>query len=75
MIILEWRPIPDYEEYYEISEFGDIKNIKTGKIRSARINKKHGYIDIDLYKDGHCCWKRVHRLVAEAFIPNCNAFR
>jgi len=69
---MEWRNIPGYEGYYEISEYGDIKNVKTGKIRKTRINKKHGYIDIDLYKEGICQWKRVHRLVAETFIDNPN---
>lgn len=69
---MEWRDIIGYEGYYQISEYGDIKNTKTGKIRRPKINSKHGYMDIDLYKDGLCSWKRVHRLVAEAFIPNLN---
>ena len=67
---MEWRDIVGYEGYYQVSEFGDIKNVKTNKIRKTRINSKHGYIDVDLYKDGKCSWKRINRVVAEAFIPN-----
>lgn len=32
----------------------------------------NGYIVIDLYKNGVVQWFRVHRLVAQAFIPNPN---
>lgn len=54
---------------YAINELAQIKNVKTGKILST-------YIGIDLYE--HCVlyWngkkyrKRVHRLMAEAFLHN-----
>lgn len=67
-----WRDIVGYEGYYKISEYGDIFSIKSNKIKKIRVNIRHGYLDIDLYKDGKCKWKRVHRLVAEAFISNPN---
>ena len=35
---MEWKPIVGYENY-EISEYGDIRNLNTGKIR-----KKHNFI-------------------------------
>ena len=69
---MTWKDIEDYEGYYQINEYGSIKNVKTNKIRTGKINSSHGYVDIDLYKDGVCSWKRVHRLVAEAFVPNPN---
>ena len=69
-----WKPIKDFEGYYEISDKGEIKNSRTGKIRKLRV-KKNGYIDIDLYKPGQPpVWKRVHILVAETFIPNPNNY-
>lgn len=67
-----WKDIIGFEGYYQISEYGDIKNVKTGKIRKVKPNVRHGYLDIDLYKDGKCSYKRINRLVAEAFIPNPN---
>jgi len=34
------------------------------------MNKRTGYQCVNLYKDGHMTTHLVHRLVAEAFIPN-----
>lgn len=65
---MEYRDIKGFEGYYKISEYGDILNVKTGKLRKLRSNVKHGYIDVDLYKDGKVYYKRVNRLVAEAFL-------
>lgn len=64
-----WKDILGFEGYYQINENGEVLNVKTGKLRSLRV-KKNGYIDVDLYKNGEVQWKRVHVLVAEAFIPN-----
>lgn len=64
-----WKDILGFEGYYQINENGEVLNVKTGKLRSLRV-KKNGYVDVDLYKDGEIQWKRVHVLVAEAFIPN-----
>ena len=69
MFLEEWREIIGYEGLYEISSYGNIKNTQTGKIRKLKPGK-NGYIKVDLYKEGLCTWYRVHRLVAEAFIPN-----
>ena len=72
--ILEYRDIKGFEGHYKISEYGDILNVKTGKLRKLRSNVKHGYIDVDLYKDGKAYYKRVNRLVAEAFLENPNNY-
>ena len=34
----EWKDIKDYEGYYQISSYGRVKNIKTGKILKGDIN-------------------------------------
>lgn len=61
-----WKDI--YKEY-QISNLGKIRNKKTLKILKAHINE-HGYLVIDLYISKKRKTLRVHRLVAEAFIPN-----
>lgn len=66
-----WKDINNFEGIYQINEHGEIKNIKTNKFRKLSI-KKNGYVYVDLYKTGKGKWYRVHRLVAEAFIPNPN---
>ena len=64
-----WKDIKGYEGIYQINEHGQIQNIKNKRIRKLSI-KKNGYIYVDLYINGVCKWYRVHRLVAETFIPN-----
>lgn len=61
-----WKDI--YNEY-QISNLGKIRNKKTLKILKAHINE-HGYLVIDLHISKKRKTLRVHRLVAEAFIPN-----
>lgn len=67
-----WVPIKDFPNY-EINNIGSIRTIsfkgnKVYRSRKAR-NDKDGYLIIDLYNGSYKTLK-VHRLVAEAFIPN-----
>ena len=57
----------DYD--IEVSNLGDIKKSSTGKIRKLNATK-HGYYHILLSNKGKTYAKKVHRLVAQAFIPN-----
>ncbi len=59
-----WKPIRDYEGLYEVSDCGRVRNSRTGRILKLRNNK--GYIEVTLKGRTYL----VHRLVAEAFIPN-----
>ena len=64
----QWKDIKDYEGLYQISNKGRIRNSE-GKILKA-VKYNCGYLLVGLYKDGKQTKKLVHRLVAEAFIPN-----
>ena len=64
-----WKDIDGYEELYQVSDTGEVMNVRTGKILKA-YKEKSGYLRVGLYKDGKEKSFRVHRLVAEAFIPN-----
>ena len=70
-----WKEIDGYNGRYEISNFGRLKSYaqnKSGKISSGSIEKK-GYRVVRLYDNvGNAKDYKVHRLVAEAFIPNPN---
>ncbi len=63
-----FKTIKDYENY-EVSSFGIFINMKTGKILKQYKDSK-GYKFVSLCKEGKQKHFRVHRLVAEAFIPN-----
>lgn len=67
-----WSDIVGYENMYQISNYGRLKSFKPKeKILSLSPNK-NGYIEKQLYKKGKYKSKKIHRLVAEAFIPNPN---
>jgi len=63
-----WRPIKDFENYF-VSNCGHVINTNTGKILKPHLNH-NGYSVVQLYKDKKSKTKRVHRLVAEAWIAN-----
>lgn len=55
---------------YSINEKGEVRNDETGLIKKPTENKATGYLVLDLYSDNKRIKVPVHRLVAEAFIPN-----
>ena len=65
--IMDWKKINGYQ--YLVSEDGQIKNIVTGKIL-RQVTNKQGYKIVCLSKDGQHKTFKVHRLVAQAFLPN-----
>lgn len=66
----EWLDIQGYEGLYKISNFGRVKSLRKSIIRRQRTDRK-GYKAL-LLCNGSSKSFRVHRLVAEAFIPNPN---
>lgn len=65
-----WRPIDGFENRYAVSSKGRVKNIETGRVLKNNINN-HGYAIAYLYNsDGKPKHIAVHRLVAQAFLPN-----
>ena len=66
-----WKAIAGYEELYEVSDQGRVKSLKFGKEKILKpLKHPCGYLQVNLWKDGHIKNTYVHRLVAEAFIPN-----
>lgn len=69
-----WKDIPGYEGLYQVSNFGRVKSLNYGRTGVHRILKTQKYPDryikVDLRHNGTMRTKHVHRLVAEAFIPN-----
>lgn len=63
-----YKDIPGYEGRYQISEDGQVRNIRSWRFIKRMLNSEYPYVL--LYK--HCKTTRphVHILVARAFVPN-----
>lgn len=76
-----WKPVKNYEGYYEISNLGRVKSLdrfvkqknhyihRQECIKQSRIDA-NGYYVVTLCKDRKSISTYIHRLLAEAFIPN-----
>ena len=67
----QWRDVEGYDGMYQVSDLGRVRSRKSGewKVMSASKNNS-GYLIVQLSKDGKKKHFLVHRLVAQAFIPN-----
>lgn len=77
----EWKPIKDYEDYYEINQWGNVRRkpiekrkrkhtpVFIRKSLSTRINN-FGYVEVRLSKNGKTSTKFIHKLLAQVYIPN-----
>lgn len=75
-----WKDIKGYEGLYQISNLGRLKSLPR-KYKKRYINEEiikkpsklpKGYLRIALAKNGTIKYFFIHRLVAQAFIPNPN---
>lgn len=72
----EWRPVAGYEGWYEVSNLGKVKRVRKSQGSKCSILKNKTntpYDRVCLYRNDQPVYKEVHRLVAEAFIPNSNS--
>ena len=78
----EWKSIPGYEGLYEVSSYGRVRSVDRyvkylngmihlhkGKMLSPGI-RSDGYLQVSLCCNGKYKTISIHRLVAQAFLPN-----
>lgn len=80
--MVEWKPVVGFEGFYEVSLFGEVRSLSrsvdrhwasgaswSGMPLEPRLHSQ-GYHRVQLSKLGVSVDRYIHRLVAEAFIPN-----
>lgn len=75
-----WKSIKGYENIYEVSNIGNIRSLdrisfQNNRLKGGSLNQcdnTNGYLYVDLYGTGKRKKFGVHRLAAQAFIPNPN---
>ena len=77
-----WRPIEGYEGLYEVSSYGRVRSLdryvktcyEAYKLQKGKIlnpgKDKDGYLQVSLHCNGKQHQRKIHRLVAQAFIEN-----
>ena len=76
-----WKEVKDYEDYYEISNYGRLRSkdrlimgrydLRFAKGKVIKPTKcTNGYMEYQLHKDGRVKSFLAHRLVAKHFIEN-----
>lgn len=67
----EWKDVPDYKGLYSVSNLGNVKSEYTNKLLKPSVDR-FGYVRFSATKNKKQKTLRIHRLVAEIFIPNPN---
>lgn len=73
-----WRDVVGYEGLYKVTQDGDVISLERVDARGIRRKERKlkpatattGYLVLGLTKNGKSRQNTVHRMVAEAFIPN-----
>lgn len=83
-----WKSVVGYENLYEVSNFGNVRSVERYvkytkwkkenqfQLRKQKLLKqvkmRNGYMRVEMSDNGKHKLNLVHRLVAQAFIPNPN---
>jgi hypothetical protein len=68
----QWRDVLGFENIYQVSNFGNVRSIKSGlEKKITRPTKGDTRPFVNLHKDGKQKIMRIHKLVLEAFVSKC----
>lgn len=64
---MRWRPVPGWADRYEVSEYGDVRSLRTGKYRKPQLSSRDGHLWVMLYRSSKGTGKQISHMVLEAF--------
>lgn len=78
----EWTPIPEFNGAFCVSNLGRVKAIERRSADGRRLRERivpqfidrYGYCVVSLCADRKPRHRKVHRLVAQAFVPNKDGY-
>lgn len=65
-----WKDVVGYEGLYDVSNLGRVRNHTTQVVKTQNIQTSGKYLQTSLWKNNKEKRCLIHRLVAQAFIPN-----
>lgn len=68
----QWKPVADFPGYF-VSDAGRVMSMKKNREMEIKpsLDEAIGYYRVSLHRDGKQYTRRIHKLVAEAFIGPC----
>ena len=67
----QWKPVVGYEGIYEVSDHGNVRSLKSQKLKKITIDKTTNRPFLNLWKNNKQNVVRLHKLVLEAFVGKC----
>ncbi len=68
-----WKDVPGWEQLYEVSDTGEVRNKETGRMITGDTNNM-GYKRVTFYCGNHKERMFRHRLVAKMFVDNPHGY-
>ncbi len=62
-----WRPVVGWENLYEVSSWGRVRNSRTGRVLIPSLSAR-GYLTVSPCRNNKKTTYTIHRLVMEAFV-------
>lgn len=70
IVVSGWEAAKGFEGYYLISPNGEVYSVRSGRQLKPFTSRDDGYVQIELNLNGAATKHLIHRMVAEAYIPN-----
>lgn len=65
----KWVILSEPYGNYAVSDLGQVKNVKTGRVLQQFLRSNDGYLQVSLWNNGKGKSFPVHRLIALSFLP------